>query len=184
MKAFNDYLIRGISAILLGILLVIWPDAAVVYLVIAIGALFFIPGIFSIILYITKGKEQGMMFPLLGIGSFLLGLWLMIMPSFFVDILMSVLGVVLVLAGMHQVAQLIHLRSVATVSYSMYLFPVLVLLAGLLVLMNPFAVATIPFIILGASSFVYGATEVLTILRYRKEMKKKNEITDAVIIDE
>ena len=184
MKAFNDYLIRGISAILLGILLVVWPDAAVVYLVIAIGALFSLPGLFSIILYISKGREQGMMFPLLGIGSFLLGLWLMIMPSFFVDILMSVLGVVLVLAGMHQVAQLIHLRSMTTVSNGLYVVPVLILLAGLLVLMNPFAVATIPFIILGVSCIVYGVTEAITILRFRKALKKNNGITDAVIIEE
>ena len=184
MKSFNDYLVRGFSAILLGLLLVVWPDAAVVYLVIAIGALFFLPGLFSIVLYFSKGKEQGMMFPILGIGSLLLGLWLMIMPSFFVDILMSVLGVVLVLAGLHQIAQLVHLRSLAPVSAGLFFIPAIVLLAGLLVLLNPFAVATIPFIILGISCLVYGITEVITIIRFRKEIKKTNQITDAVIVEE
>jgi uncharacterized membrane protein HdeD (DUF308 family) len=60
--------------------------------------------------------------------------------------------------------------------------PILILLAGLIVLVNPFAAATIPFIILGVSSTVYGITELINIYKFRKKEEKVMP-TDVVIED-
>ena len=95
MKTMNYSIIRCICALVLGVLLVAWPEAAILYLVITIGALFLVPGLFSVFGYLTRGKQNGMSFPIAGLGSLLFGLWLMIMPAFFVGILMYVLGAVL-----------------------------------------------------------------------------------------
>ena len=75
MKALNYSVVRGICAVLMGVLLVTWPEAAIVYLVIAIGAMFFVPSLFSLIGYFTKVRQEGAMFPIVGIGSLLFGLW-------------------------------------------------------------------------------------------------------------
>ena len=75
------------------VLLVAWPEAAILYLVITIGVLFLVPGLFSLSGYLIRGKQDGSRFPIAGLGSLLFGLWLMIMPAFFVGILMYVLGV-------------------------------------------------------------------------------------------
>ena len=50
--------------------------------------------------------------------------------------------------------------------------------SGLVVLVNPFAAATIPFIILGISSTVYGITELIHIYKFRRKEEKlvKHEI--------
>ena len=64
----------------------------------------------------------------------------------------------------------------------MFVIPLLVLAAGLVVLFNPFEVATIPFIILGASSIVYALTDLFRILRYRK--KEESQIQDVTILEE
>ena len=88
--------------IVLGLVLVLWPEAAVTYLVITIGICFIIPGLFSLLNYFTREKVEGElspMFPIDGAGSILFGAWLVIMPQFFVSILMYVLGALLVLAG-------------------------------------------------------------------------------------
>ena len=98
-----------------------------------------------------KGRQLGMYFPIVSLGSLLFGLWLMISPAFFVGILMYVLGAVLVFAGISQIAHLLSARSYAAVPFGYYVMPVLILLAGLVVLANPFAAATIPFIILSNS---------------------------------
>ena len=111
MKALNYSVIRGICAVLMGVLLVAWPEAAIVYLVIAIGAMFFVPRLFSLVGYFMKGRQMGMMFPIVSVGSLLFGLWLMVSPAFFVGILMYVLGVVLVFAGISQIVQLFNARS-------------------------------------------------------------------------
>lgn len=94
----NYSIIRCICALVIGVLLVAWPEAAILYLVITIGVLFLVPGLFSLSGYLIRGKQDGSRFPIAGLGSLLFGLWLMIMPAFFVGILMYVLGAVLVLA--------------------------------------------------------------------------------------
>ncbi len=172
MKTMNYSVIRGICAIIMGVLLVAWPEAAIVYLVIAIGAMFLVPSLFSLVGYFVKGRQMGMMFPIISLGSLLFGLWLMVSPAFFVGILMYVLGAVLVFAGISQIVQLVNARGWTQVPVGYYIMPILILLAGLIVLLNPFAAAAIPFIILGVSSIVYGVTDIINLIRFHKKEEK------------
>ena len=169
MKMMNYSVIRGICAVVIGFLLVVWPETAILYLVIAIGALFLIPGLVSIVSYVMNGRKLRMPFPIVSVGSSLFGLWLMISPAFFVGILMYVLGVVLVFAGISQIITLLNTRSWTPVATGYFVIPVLVLLAGMVVLLNPFAAATIPFIILGVSCMVYGISDIINRIRFRKK---------------
>lgn len=182
MKTMNHSILRCICAIIVGVLLVAWPEAAIVYLVIAIGALFFLPGIYAVLSYLLKGKQLGMPFPLVSIGSGLFGLWLMISPAFFVNILMYVLGAILAFAGISQLVNLFVAKKWTEVPVGYYVVPVLVLLAGLLVLANPFAAASVPFLILGVSSIVYGVSELINQLRFRKQ-EETPVIEDAEIVE-
>ena len=117
--------------------------------------------------------------PIAGLGSLLFGLWLMIMPAFFVGILMYVLGAVLVLAGISQIVNLSAARSWTVVPGGFFVVPVLVLIAGVVVLFNPFTAATVPFIILGVSSIVYGLSDLVNIIRFRQ----KKDIQTPIIED-
>lgn len=182
MKTMNHSIVRSICAILVGVLLVAWSDAAAVYLVIAVGAMFLIPGLYAIINYLIRGRAQGMQFPLVSIGSGLLGLWLMIMPTFFVSILMYVLGAVLMFAGVSQIVNLVSALKRAQVPVGYFIVPVLLLVVGFVVLLNPFAVASVPFLILGVSCIVYGVSELVNQIRFRK-CDNKSLTAEAEIID-
>lgn len=182
MKTMSYSVIKGICAVIMGILLVTWPGTAILYLVIAIGAMFLVPGAVAVLNYIFKGREQGAMFPIVSVGSLLFGLWLMISPAFFVGILMYVLGAVLVFAGISQVMQLVNARGWTQVSFGYYVMPVLILIAGLVVLLNPFAAATVPFIILGVSSIVYGITDIINGIRFRRK-EDKTTVNEVIIED-
>ena len=103
----------------------------------------------------------------------------MIMPAFFVGILMYVLGAVLVLAGISQIVNLSAARSWTVVPGGFFVVPVLVLIAGVVVLFNPFTAATVPFIILGVSSIVYGLSDLVNIIRFRQ----KKDIQTPIIED-
>lgn len=182
MKTMSYSVIKGICAVIMGVLLVTWPETAILYLVIAIGAMFLVPGAVAVLNYIFKGREQGAMFPIVSVGSLLFGLWLMISPAFFVGILMYVLGAVLVFAGISQVMQLVNARGWTQVSFGYYVMPVLILIAGLVVLLNPFAAATVPFIILGVSSIVYGITDIINGIRFRRK-EDKTTVNEVIIED-
>lgn len=181
MKKMNYSMMRCVSAIVLGILLMAWPEAAIVYLVIAIGVVFFLPSLFSLVGYFKKSRQLGGYFPIVSLGSLLFGLWLMISPAFFVGILMYVLGAVLVFAGISQMVSLFGARSYAEVSLGYWVMPVLILLAGLVVLVNPFAAASVPFIILGVSSTAYGITELINFYKFRRKAPKDNGVIEDIV---
>lgn len=186
MKSLNYALVGSLCALILGILLVTWPDVAVNYLVITIGVLFLLPGLIGLISYLAilnrrKTEAPRPVFPIVALGSTFFGIWLIIMPSFFVGVLMYVLGVLLVLGGISQLANLIAARSFMPVPFGVYVVPVLVLAAGITVLFNPFETAEIPFIVLGVSSIVYALMDLFRLIRFRR---KKSQIEDIVPIEE
>ena len=185
MKLFSYSVMCSLCALIMGILLVMWPEAAVIYLVITVGVLFLLPGLYGIFAYLAsrRGAEDGRAFPIVALGSALLGVWLIIMPAFFVSILMYVLGALLVLGGIGHLMNFISARKLTgSVPGIFYVVPVLVLLAGVLILVNPFEAAKVPFIVLGVSSMVYGLTDLFRIIRYRRKSGKG--ITDVEVIDE
>lgn len=101
---------------------------------------------------------------------------------------MYVLGAVLMFAGLSQIIGLLNARNHAAVPFGFFVLPVLILLAGLVVLVNPFAAATVPFIILGISSVAYGVSELVHVYRFRKKFAAPDvpavEIEDAVVVEE
>lgn len=187
MRLFGYSVMCSLCALIMGILLVMWPEAAMIYLVITVGVLFLLPGLYGIFAYFAsrRGAEDGSgrAFPIVALGSALLGIWLIVMPAFFVGILMYVLGALLVLGGIGQLMNFISVRKLTgSVPAIFYVIPVLLLLAGILILVNPFEAAKIPFIVLGASSIVYGLTDLFRIIRYRR--KSNQVITDVEVIEE
>ena len=174
-RKLNNVWIRGIFSVLLGALLVLYPGAVSIYFVMLIGALFFVPGLLALIAYL-RARSQGQYFPFMGLGSLLFGLWLLIMPGFFVYILMYILGAVLVLGGLNTLVGLMQARRHTRVAWGFYVVPVLVLASGIVVLVNPFQVAELPFIVLGAASIIYGLSDMVGAYRFRR--------TGVEIIDE
>ena len=69
MKGLNGSVLRCIFAIVLGLVLVLWPEAAVTYLVITIGICFIIPGLFSLLNYFTREKVEGATAPCLTVSA-------------------------------------------------------------------------------------------------------------------
>lgn len=187
MKSFNYAVISSLCALIIGVLLIVWPDVAVNYLVITVGVLFLLPGLLGLFSYFASAgrrREAGIRqaFPVIALGSSLFGLWLMIMPEFFIGILMYVLGVLLVLGGISQLVNFASARAYIHVPAGVYVLPSAILVTGIVVLFNPFQAATVPFIVLGAASVVYALTDLFRLLRFRR--KRNGQIEDITPIEE
>ena len=172
MKRFNNAILRGIFAVLLGIILVLWPEAAIIYIIMVIGAGFLLPGVFSIVNYLMRNKKDesvSPMFPLDGLGSVLLGAWLLAMPEFFVDILMYILGAILLIAGLQQIITLISARKWKYVPMGYYVLPSIIFLVGLLILIYPMAVIANTLVIFGIAFLFYGVNEIINWYKFRKQ---------------
>lgn len=174
MKAINYSLVRILFALVVGLILIIWPDAAVNYLVITVGILFLIPGIIALIGYIaSKPRENGSArFPIEGIGSILLGLWLIVMPDFFANVLMYLLGFILILAGIWQLASLNIARKQMKVPGVFFITPSLILLMGIIVIFFPADVRNTTFIIIGITCLVYSINELVNYIKFSRMLPK------------
>ncbi len=189
MKTMNYSLLRAIFALVMGLVLVLWPDAAGNYIVITVGVLFMVPGLISLIGYFAFKSKQGVSprFPIEGVGSLFFGLWLVIMPGFFADVLMFVLGFILMMGGLQQLASLMAARKWMPVPGGFYVVPVLLLIAGIISLFDPTVARNTVFIILGVSGIIYALNELVNwfkFTRHRPKPVKNAEIEDAVIIQD
>lgn len=170
MKVVSNSVLRSVFAILLGLVLVIWPEATIIYLVMTIGMFFILPGVMSLTAYFMRDKSQfatPVRFPLEGAGSLLLGAWLVIQPAFFVNILMHILGALLVLAGLQQIIMLTKARKWSTVPFGFYVVPLLIFITGIAILSYPFETVANTFVVFGITSIIYGGIELLNGYKFR-----------------
>ena len=179
MKIFHSSLFRALCAIVVGVLILKFPQEGVTWLTMAVGELFLISGIVALVAYWFARRrseyvitdKQGRVvsggqptFPIVGAGSILLGLVLVIAPNRFVDGLMYVLGGIMILGGIQQLINLIAIRRMGSVSFYFWVCPVLIILTGLFVILKPMETAELPLIILGWCCLVYGVTEIINSL--------------------
>ena len=188
MKTMNYSLIRILFALVIGLVLVLWPNAAASYIVITVGVAFLIPGVISLFGYFGRKRPENApapRFPIEGVGSLLFGLWLIVMPEFFADVLMFLLGFILIMGGVQQIASLSMARRWMSVSGAFYLIPI----AGIVALFNPTGARNTAFIIIGISSLVYSLSELINWFKFTRRRPKNpitpddEDIEDAKIIE-
>lgn len=112
----------------------------------------------------ANGKPiMGMMpkFPLVSVGSLILGLLLALMPQVFIAWLMFILAFILILGALTQFVNLASAVKMGRVGILFWLFPSALLLLGLLAIIKPSAIASAPLFIIGWGMLIYGVVELL-----------------------
>ena len=180
MKVIHSSIFRAVCAIIVGVLLIQYREQTVTWITIAIGVLFFLSGVISLasywaakrnaekmqgqILSDSNGKPiMGMIpkFPLVSVGSLILGLLLALMPQVFIAWLMFILSFILILGALTQFVNLASAAKMGRVSILFWLFPSALLLLGLLAIIKPSAIASAPLFIIGWGMLIYGVVELL-----------------------
>ncbi|MBQ8066311.1 MAG: DUF308 domain-containing protein [Prevotella sp.] len=181
MKLFQSSIFRALCSIIVGALLIKYPDDGVTWLTIAIGVLFLISGIIALFAYWNARKhadeytitdQQGRIisgsqptFPIVGAGSVILGLTLALTPGVFIHGLMYILGAIMILGGANQLMTLVTARRFGPISFWFWVAPSLILLTGLFVILKPMETAELPLLILGWCCLLYGITEMINALK-------------------
>ena len=173
-KIINYFMIRSISAIILGAILLLYPKNAILLVVIAIGIFFIVPGLVSLISYFSAKQEKRpeMPFLLAGIGSSLFGVVLVSVPQFFINILMYLFGILLLSGGIDQIVTLVRAKKRMTVPVAFYAIPLLIVFVGIIVLFNPFKTAETLLILIGLTCLIYGVMEFVHWLRFKRGFEK------------
>ncbi len=188
MKSLLVPLLRALCSFAIGGLLVSNPQSMTSMIVQIIGGIFIFSGLMpTLSFWMPSSQEQSIrpFFPVVGIGSIMLGLLLLLKPAIFVTALMYVLGIFIAAAGANQLSTLISARRVAPLHWWVFVWPVVLIAVGILILCQPMRSASLPFLILGIACIGYGFSDLFYTLRlmYYKRQKEK-EYVDFEVIEE
>ena len=200
MKILQSSVFRSISAIAIGCLLIKYPDNTVTWITVAIGILFLLSGLISLIVYVHARKNvsefkimdseghviagEKPTFPIVGVGSLILGAMLALTPNVFITALMYIIGGILILGAINQFMNLVNARKYGKVSFGFWVFPSVVLLIGLYVMIKPMVPASMAMLILGWCSLLYGVTELVNSLKFHADKRKFRQAQEVPVAEE
>lgn len=196
MKWIQGSFFRAICAVIVGALLIKYREETVRWITIAMGVLFFLSGLISVVIYYSSRKQaddiqvydaNGKLltgsrpaFPIVGLGSMILGIILAMMPTTFVTGLTYIFAAILILGAINQYANLAGVTKFCKVGYFYWILPSVILLVGLIAIVKPSWIATAPLFIIGWCMVIYGVAELLNaielhIARNHIEKMAKND---------
>ena len=208
MKVFQSSIFRALCAIVVGALLVKYRERTVTWITIAIGVIFFVSGVISTVAYLSAKRQatkEGVEiydakgnrltrpvppFPIVGIGSIILGAWLALFPNSFVNGLMFVLAGMLILGALNLFFNLAAATRFSSIGCLWWVLPVAIFLVGITALVKPSTIASAPLFIIGWGMMAYGMVDLVNTIkihRCRKAFEKAqqgNDEADVVTIEE
>lgn len=208
MKVFQSSIFRALCAIVVGALLVKYREQTVTWITIAIGVIFFVSGVISTVAYLSAKRQatkEGVEiydakgnrltrpvppFPIVGIGSIILGAWLALFPNSFVNGLMFVLAGLLILGALNLFFNLAAATRFSSIGCLWWVLPVAIFLVGITALVKPSTIASAPLFIIGWGMMAYGMVDLVNTIkihRCRKAFEKAqqgNDEADVVTIEE
>ena len=200
MKILQSSIFRAICAIAIGILLIKFPDNTVTWITVAIGILFLLSGIISLVVYLNAKKHvseykitdaeghvvagEKPTFPIVGVGSIILGFLLALTPNVFITALMYIIGGILVLGAINQYMNLVNARKYGKIGFGYWIFPSVILLIGLYVIIKPMVPASMAMLVLGWCSLLYGVTEMINSLKFYSDKRKVRQAQEIPMAEE
>lgn len=203
MKLFQSAIFRALCAVVVGVLLLEFGGKTLQWLTIVIGAIFFATGLISCIVYhFTKKRlseaqaifdEAGNAiprtlpsYPIVGVGSMILGAILIFLPAEFVTGMVVVLAVILILGAFNQLVSLGRATRFASVPVLFWLFPLVTFGIGVYVLFRTDQAIDIVMQLIGWCMIFYGLVECVDAIKiyqmrkaYEKANAKAQEVADA-----
>lgn len=166
MQSWWTVLLRGIAAIVFGIIAVTWPGATLLVLIIAFGVWALVDGIVSIVVGVAARKEVEHWWVALlgGIGGVILGVMTLTWPGLTAAVLLIFIAAWALVQGAFQVVAGIQYRKEITHSWLTAVIGVLSIIVGVVLLAAPISGALAIVWLLGVLAIVYGV--LLAILSF------------------
>ncbi len=164
-------LLRGICAIIFGVLTFVWPGVTLVTLVLLYGAFALADGIFALGAAIAgRTPEPRWWLALVGLLGIAAGIVTLLWPGMTAVILLFFIAAWAIASGVMQIVGAIRLRKEISDEWLLIASGVLSVLFGLVLLARPGLGALSMIFVIGAFAIVYGILEVMFSLRLRRHV--------------
>ena len=182
----KNMILLAVFYLILGIILVLFPEGSGYAICYLIGGLTIIYGIFHLVLYQrTKSPFVTYRYDLVqGIIGLAIGIYVMIVPEILIETLPVVLGVVVMIDSIVKIQNAWDLKRMGYDRWWLVMIGALVTLVfGLLMVFYPFTVYLSVIVFLGISLIVNGVSDLITIFILNKKVKEFKSKVEDIIID-
>lgn len=165
--------LRGVLAILFGIVLFAYPGVSLVFMVALFGAFVLVSGIFTLIMGFMRRHYDGMWKTYItdGIISIIIGLIVWLWPGITSVLLIYLIAAWALIGGILQIVSAIRLRQFFPSIWLSLLMGILLVIFALAVFVHPGAGAVAISLVIGIAAVVYGIVAISFGLQLRKAMK-------------
>lgn len=189
MKSKN-YLITYLSALAIGILLLIYHQQESLYqtIVIAIGALIGLPSLVVLLTMLFRKRPATatagtnavtIASEVASAAGLAFGIWMICSPQFFITAIIYTLGAILVLVGIAQITFVYEAARPLRPAIGWFIVPFLTLLAGvIIILLGPAKVSSYAGLITGIVLVVYAANGFASAGREAKLMDEETKMLE------
>jgi uncharacterized membrane protein HdeD (DUF308 family) len=150
--------LRGLAAVLFGVLAFVWPGMTLAVLVLLFGAYALVDGILAIVVAARGGTDHRLMLGLEGVVGVLAGLATFVFPGLTALVLLYIIAFWAILTGVLEVAAAVRLRQAITNEWGLIIGGVLSVLFGIVLIAAPGAGALAVVLLIGAYAVLFGVT--------------------------
>ncbi|MEU6711613.1 HdeD family acid-resistance protein [Nonomuraea sp. NPDC046802] len=161
-------LVRGIAAIIFGILTWAWPAITLLVLVIIFGVFALVNGVFALGAGFRHGEQSRVWLIVSGIIGILAGIVALVWPGITSLALLFVVAFWAILAGISEIAAGFHLRKTIEDEWMLIVGGILLVLFGIILLLWPGAGLLSLVWLLGFFAILYGIAMAVLAFRVKK----------------
>jgi uncharacterized membrane protein HdeD (DUF308 family) len=167
--------LRGVLAVIFGIMAFIWPGLSLAVLILLFGAYVFVDGIFAVGAALTRVGRQPRWWAMLleGILGIIAGIVTFFWPGITALALLTIIGVWAIIGGVFEIAAAIQLRQQIDNEWMLVLSGALSILFGLFVLIFPGAGALSLIWLIASYALVFGILLIAVGIRMRTELPSR-----------
>jgi len=148
--------LRGVAAVLFGVLAFVWPGITLAVLVLLFGAYALVDGVLGIVVAVRGGTEHRLAMGLEGVVGVLAGLAAFVYPGLTALVLLYIIAFWAILTGVLEVVAAVRLRRAITNEWGLIIGGVLSVLFGIVLIAAPGAGALAVVFLIGAYAVLFG----------------------------
>jgi len=147
---------------IVGLLFILFPNFFENFVMYIIGAVVTLLGIIELTHHFMQKDHRSMVkVPIGAIISTLIGIIILVKVQVFTTIMMFSLGFILLAIGLGQITTYLNLRKRVVIPVSLYFFPILIALSGVLAIFNPFGTIRTLVVFFGAILLLSAVSELI-----------------------
>lgn len=182
-KLKTNVVISAILCILLGIVLVIWPDLSIQIVCISVGAVLLIGGGVRLAVYFTMkdGSVYAQLNLIMGIILAVVGIWILLQPDKVLAIIPVIVGIVIVLHGVNNLQQALALfKEKYDKWWVALILAILTIGFGALLIFRPFEALEKAVMLIGIILIYDGVSDLWIVSRIYRAAKMLKQEAEAL----